>query len=221
MAARRVFGLSPRPPELPTRFRRIVVTDDEGRYVIPDLPQADYSVWVRGYGLVDSPRLRAKPGQRLNLAAAAAPSAADAAHYYPAIYWYSLLTIPDKKEFGGENGIPAHVTQQDWLVTNNHNMMLDRKGRIWLTASVRGLDNPALTVGSRLSVEIRSCRYLSGRPQSHSVILQKGLRPSLGKAVSIGAEPSPARDARSQDHEADLCRYLFRHPPSAVRFRQG
>ena len=102
--------------ELPTQFRRIVVTDDKGRYLVPDLPQADYSVWVRGYGLVNSPKMRAKPGQRLDLAAAPAPSAADAAHYYPAIYWYSLLKIPDKNQFGGENGIPANVTQQDWLV---------------------------------------------------------------------------------------------------------
>ena len=30
--------------ELPTRFRRIVVTDDRGRYLVPDLPQADYSI---------------------------------------------------------------------------------------------------------------------------------------------------------------------------------
>jgi hypothetical protein len=103
--------------ELPTRFRRIVVTDDHGRYLIPGLPQADYSVWVRGYGLVDSPKMRAKPGQRRDLTAAPAPSAADAAHYYPAIFWCSLLPIPDKNEFGGENGIPAAVTQQDWLVT--------------------------------------------------------------------------------------------------------
>ena len=65
--------------ELPTQFRRIVVTDDQGRYLVPDLPQADYSVWVRGYALVDSPKMRAKPGQRLDLAAASAPSAADAA----------------------------------------------------------------------------------------------------------------------------------------------
>ena len=78
--------------ELPTRFRRIVVTDDQGRYLVPDLPQADYSVWVRGYGLIDSPKMRAKPGQRLDLAAAPAPSEADAALYYPAVYWYSLLT---------------------------------------------------------------------------------------------------------------------------------
>ena len=73
--------------ELPTQFRRIVVTDDQGRYLVPDLTPADYSVFVRGYGLVDSPKMRAKPGQRLDLAAAPAPSAADAAHYYPAIYW--------------------------------------------------------------------------------------------------------------------------------------
>jgi hypothetical protein len=99
--------------ELPTKFRRIVVTDNEGRYLVPELPQADYQVWVRGYGLVDSPKMRAKPGQRLNLAAAPAPSAPDAAHYYPAIYWYSLLKIPDKNEFGGENGIPANISQQD------------------------------------------------------------------------------------------------------------
>src|SRR5712671_6153677 len=50
--------------ELPTRFRRIVVTDDQGRYLVPDLPQADYSVWVRGYGFVASPKMRAKPGRR-------------------------------------------------------------------------------------------------------------------------------------------------------------
>src|SRR6266849_9184796 len=102
---------------LPTKFARIVVTDDRGRYLIPDLPPADYSVWARGYGLIDSPKMRAKPGQRLDLAAAAAPTEAAAAHYYPAIYWYSLLPIPDKSQFGGENGIPANVSQQDWLVT--------------------------------------------------------------------------------------------------------
>ena len=54
--------------ELPTQFRRIVVTDDQGRYLVPDLPQADYSVSVRGYGLIDSPHMRAKPGQFWRLA---------------------------------------------------------------------------------------------------------------------------------------------------------
>ena len=35
-------------------YAKIVVTDDRGRYLVPDLPKANYSVWVRGYGLVDS-----------------------------------------------------------------------------------------------------------------------------------------------------------------------
>jgi len=76
--------------DLPTTYRKIVVTDDQGRYVVPDLPKANYRVWVRGYGLVDSPKVHAVPGQMLNLTAVVAPNAAEAAHYYPAIYWYSI-----------------------------------------------------------------------------------------------------------------------------------
>ena len=67
--------------DLPTKLAKIVVTDDHGRYLIPDLPKATYSVWVRGYGLVDSPKVTASPGKRLDLQAVPAPSAADAAHY--------------------------------------------------------------------------------------------------------------------------------------------
>src|SRR5688572_24589132 len=37
--------------DLPTPYAKIVVTDDRGRYLMPDLPQASYNVWVRGYGL--------------------------------------------------------------------------------------------------------------------------------------------------------------------------
>ncbi len=106
--------------ELPTKFARMVVTDDQGRYVIPDLPDADYSVWVRGYGLVDSPKMRAKPGQHLNLMAVTAPNAAEAAHYYPAIYWYTMMKIPPASEFGGSGAIPAKLTQHDWLKQMNN-----------------------------------------------------------------------------------------------------
>src|SRR6476646_5754378 len=67
--------------ELPTKFARIIVTDDQGRYLIPDLPTANYSIWVRGYGLVDSAKLTAKPGQLLNHTAVPAPNEAAAAHF--------------------------------------------------------------------------------------------------------------------------------------------
>src|SRR5262245_3660334 len=65
--------------DLPTKFAKMVVTDDQGRYVLPDLPKANYTVWVRGYGLVDSPKLQSAPGKILNLNAVPAPNAAAAA----------------------------------------------------------------------------------------------------------------------------------------------
>ncbi len=90
--------------DLPTRFVRIVVTDDRGRYLLPDLPKASYQVWVRGYGLVDSPKTTSAPGRRLALKAVPAPNAKAAAHYYPAGYWFSLLKVPGKDEFPGTGG---------------------------------------------------------------------------------------------------------------------
>ena len=106
--------------DLPTKFARIVVTDDQGRYLIPDLPVANYSVWVRGYGLVDSPKMRAKPGVTLNHAAVVAPSDAAAAHYYPAAYWYAMLKIPPASDFGGSTDIPKNITQDNWLRQMNN-----------------------------------------------------------------------------------------------------
>ena len=101
--------------DLPTRFARIVVTDDKGRYVVPDLPPARYKVWVRGYGLVDSAKVDGEPGKSLNLRPTPAPDPTAAARYYPAIYWYSMLEIPDLKQFGGNSSIPANATQSEWL----------------------------------------------------------------------------------------------------------
>ena len=107
--------------DLQVRYIKSVVTDDRGRYVVPDLPKATYSVWVRGYGLVDSPKVTSEPGKQLNLTAKPAPDAAAAAHYYPAIYWYSMLRIPAANQFDGKSGIPANLTQTDWLNAMKNN----------------------------------------------------------------------------------------------------
>ena len=119
--------------DLPTKFRRIVVTDDRGRYVLPDLPAATYDVWVRGYGLVDSAHVRATPGQQLALSAVTAPNAVAAAQAYPANYWYSLMQVPPKGAFpmtipgasngrgsfdpetGGGGGAQVIKTQAEWV----------------------------------------------------------------------------------------------------------
>jgi len=101
--------------DLPTRFTKSVITDDQGRYVIPDLPKANYEIFVRGYGLVDSPRVKSEPGKVVNHTAVKAPTEAAAAAYYPAIYWYTMMKIPTADQFGGKTDIPANVKQIDWL----------------------------------------------------------------------------------------------------------
>jgi hypothetical protein len=98
----------------------MVVTDDQGRYVLPDLPKAKYKIWVRGYGLVDSPKVDSEPGKQLNLTAVKAPDDKAAAEYYPAIYWYSMIKTPDASQFPGTgpsgNGInPAMRTKGQYM----------------------------------------------------------------------------------------------------------
>lgn len=91
-----------------TRFARIVVTDEAGRYLVPDLPAAEYRIWVRGYGLADSEKVTARPGQPVNLTAEIAPDPAAAATIYPAAYWYAMMHLPETNEVaaipGGLNG---------------------------------------------------------------------------------------------------------------------
>jgi hypothetical protein len=108
--------------DLPTKYAKVVVTDDKGRYLIPELPKGSYTVWVRGYGLVDSAKVKATPGKALNLKAAPAPSEKAAAEYYPGMYWYSMLNIPAKDQFPGSgdkgNGISTNIkTQEQWVDT--------------------------------------------------------------------------------------------------------
>ncbi len=114
--------------DLPNQFVKIVVTDDKGRYVLPQLPKAKYQVWVRGYGLIDSDPVDATPGNSIDLSAKIAPSAKEAAEYYPPNYWYALLEPPAASEFPGTgpegNGIgkTMHI-QQDWLAHMKENCL--------------------------------------------------------------------------------------------------
>jgi hypothetical protein len=107
--------------ELKTPYTKIVVTDDEGRFVLPELPVATYRVWVRGYGLVDSMPIEGRPGDRdVELQAVLAKTPQEAAEIYPGNYWLSLLEPPKKSEFPGTgpqgNGISEQMAnQQQWL----------------------------------------------------------------------------------------------------------
>jgi hypothetical protein len=106
--------------DLPTRYIKEVVTDDQGHYLIPSLPAATYTVWARGYGLVDSPKVQTRPGKQVDLKPSLAPDKKTAAKLYPGNYWYAMLKVPDKKDFPGTgphgNGISPNVKAQgQWL----------------------------------------------------------------------------------------------------------
>jgi hypothetical protein len=107
--------------DTPTKFRKIVVTNDQGKFLLPELPQAaTYKIWVRGYGLADSKPVTAKSGQDLKLAAPLPKTPQEAAQVYPASYWASLIRPPAADQFPGTgpsgNGVSAALkTQSDFV----------------------------------------------------------------------------------------------------------
>jgi hypothetical protein len=107
--------------DLGTQMIKIVVTDDNGKFVLPELPGATYKVWVRGYGLVDSAPVDAKPSAtQLTLKVTSAKTPQEAAKVYPGDYWLSMLEPPAKNLFPGTgpdgNGLGRGMTDQDhWI----------------------------------------------------------------------------------------------------------
>jgi hypothetical protein len=113
--------------DLSTQMIKTVVTDDQGRFVLPELPAVNYKVWVRGYGLVDSAPIDAKPSTtQVTLHVMSAKTPQEAAKVYPGDYWLSLLVPPPKSMFPGTgeksdqnpngNGLNARMTDQDhWI----------------------------------------------------------------------------------------------------------
>jgi hypothetical protein len=147
--------------DLPTKYVKIVVTDDQGRYLVPDLPKANYKVWVRGYGLVDSSPVETAPGKDVDLTAKLAPDARTASQYYPGDYWYSLLKLPSKSAFPGTgpsgNGISPKMKSQgqwiDWVKTDGCETchQLGDKATRELPANLGHFDSSTLAWSRRIS----------------------------------------------------------------------
>src|SRR5256884_617720 len=167
--------------ELATKFVKIVVTDDQGRYLLPDLPKATYRVWVRGYGLVDSPALRAAPGRTLNLTAVVAPDARAAAQYYPAGYWFSLIHVPAQSEVGpaGADGNGGAGPQVRRPQRGHPRMELARSEGV---PARRGLDRPPQPRAQRQRLDLRLAR------------VERRLPAGAGSGAQHD-EPGPARSA--------------------------
>jgi len=131
--------------DLATRMVKTVVTGDGGRFVIPELAEANYKVWVRGYGLADSTKVDARPGQTLELQARFAANDAEAAKVYPANYWYSLIEPPAVDEFPGTgpsgNGISAGLqVQGQWVDIQKQGCMLCHQLGTQVVREIENLD---------------------------------------------------------------------------------
>ena len=98
--------------DLPTIFRKIVVTNEAGLFLLPELPAANYQIWARGYGLIDSPKMEGKPGEQLELTVSSAETAHAAAQIYPANYWLAMMRPPSADALAGAE--QAYASGKTW-----------------------------------------------------------------------------------------------------------
>lgn len=193
-----------------TKLRKIVVTDDQGRYLVPDLPRGTYSLWVRGYGLKDSSPVRSAPGQRVNLTAVIAASPKEAAEVYPADSWYALLKVPGKEEFPGTgpngNGIsPNMKTQADWITQLKDGCQLCHQMGNKATREI-----PAFHKAGRSSAEAWDRRVQAGQrgPQMSAALNRFGRQRALQMFADwsdrIAAGEVPPQPPRPQGAERNV-----------------
>ena len=95
--------------DFPTKFRKIVVTDDRrhasyARFAESQLPSLGARLRIGGF---PARLLRARENSGAD--GGHAPDARAAAQYYPANYWYSLLHVPPKEAFPMKVDVPAPV----------------------------------------------------------------------------------------------------------------
>ena len=179
--------------DLPTRHAKIVVTDDAGRYLLPDLPQATYDVWVRGYGLVDSEKVQTEPGAELDLTAVMAPDAAAAAEYLPG----AGLVRPARGP--GTGRVPRHGGRRERHLTGHR-----KPGRVDPLGGQHGRLHRVPRAGeqghARDSRCARRLRLASGRLGPPRAVRTGGRH--HGRAVGPGRARPRAGDVRRLDRPA-------------------
>jgi hypothetical protein len=143
--------------DLGNHLVKVVVTDDQGRFMVPDLPDAKYKLWSRGYGVLDSKPIEATPGKVLNLAVSATQSPVELAQVYPASYWFSLMQVPAANEFPGTgptgNGIsPAFKLQEHWIAHMVENCQFCHQLGTYRTRTLPDTGNALKAWDQRVSV---------------------------------------------------------------------
>ena len=213
---------------LETAFRKIVVTDDQGRFVVPDLPRSGgkpYKVWVRGYGLVDSPPVPVNLGRQVTLQAVVAPNAQAAAQIYPADYWYSLIKVPDASEFPGTgpsgNGISPELTSQAHWITEMKDgcqlcHQLGNKATRETSGEVRRAASEYSWVGAapsgRSARPADERRAESVRPRARVADVRRLVGPHQGRRGSAATATTPRRRTQHRALPVGMGRSKRLHP---------
>ena len=196
--------------ELETKFAKIVVTDDRGRFLLPQMPDATYDVWVRGYGLVDSEKVRLSPGREdVALRGVVAPTEQAAAEYYPGNYWYSLIEPPPADDFPGTgpdgNGIAESLKSQGaWVDVMKQGCQLCHQLGNTATRVVQHLDDFDSTIAAwdhRVKTGQRG-NSMSGTMSRFG--RQRGLQMFADWTDRIAAGETPPRPPRPSGVERNL-----------------
>ena len=195
--------------DLTTRFIKTVVTGDGGRFLIPELPEASYKLWIRGYGLVDSAKVDAAPGQDVALTATVAADDAEAARVYPANYWYSLIEPPDAGEFpgtgpGGNGIVPSLENQHQWVDIQKQGCMLCHQLG---TRIVREIDNLDQFDSTMAAWDHRVQMGQRGAPMSRVMSRfgrQRGLQMFADWSDRIASGALPPKPPRPQGVERNV-----------------
>ncbi|MEE8130489.1 MAG: hypothetical protein V3T48_09385 [Vicinamibacterales bacterium] len=196
--------------ELETKFAKIVVTDDRGRFLLPQMPDATYDVWVRGYGLVDSEKVRLSPGREdVALRGVVAPTEQAAAQYYPGNYWFSLIEPPPADDFPGTgpdgNGISESLKSQGaWVDIMKQGCQLCHQLGNTATRVVQHLDDFDSTVAAwdhRVQTGQRG-NSMSGTMSRFG--RQRGLEMFADWTDRIAAGETPPRPPRPSGVERNL-----------------
>jgi len=174
--------------DLPTPYRKIVVTNGKGRFVIPELPEAEYQVWVRGYGLRDSEKVpvtvrRKGPKTRVAIEAEVAADAVEAAAVYPANYWLSLFKPPaDTEALPG--GRDAHLWTSQFKLSCQ---LCHQMG----SASARGMrgDRARLDAGLHKATSMNAPAIGLGRDAVLDALADWGARIAAGQTPEAPPRP--------------------------------
>ena len=192
--------------DLPTPYRKIVVTDDQGRFVLPELPEAEYQVWVRGYGLRDSGNVpvtvRHKGNQApVSIETAKADSAQEAAANYPASYWLSLFKPP-----ADTASLPGARNQHAWVSDFKLGCQLCHQMG---SASARGMrgNRAGLDAGLKKAGSMDSAAVGLGRDALLDALADWGGR-IAGGPDARGAAATERHRAQPRDHPVGLGRPL-------------